>query len=507
MVIELKRGEDAQIVLNNLFKHTPMQSSFGIIMLAVVDGQPKVLSLLEVLRHFISHRIDVVIRRTQFELKKAEERAHLLEGLKKAQENIDQVVALIRGSQEAKEAKDKLMSQFGLSEVQAQAILEMRLQRLTALEIDKLNKELEELKEKITRFKQVLADEHLVLEIIKQELQEIKTAYSTARLTEIGEDQSEINVEDLIPVEEMIVTLSQGGYVKRLTSDTYRSQNRGGKGKIGMTTKDEDALEHLFVANSHDHLLIFTNLGKVYWKKVYELPQAGRTAKGRAWVNILPLEEAEKVMFCTPVTNFNEPGKSVLMITKKGVIKKTGLEEYSNPRKGGTKAIVIDEDDEIKAVGLVTEQDLIFIATREGMALKFPSEALRTQGRVTRGCRGIMLKDADQVISMEILHEAGTILTVTENGYGKKSAAEDYRLGSRGNLGVMNIRNSDRNGLVVGSLLVDSETELMIITQKGKIIRLKTDQIRETNRITQGVRLIQLEDDEKVVSIAKIVED
>jgi len=507
VVIELKRGEDAQIVLNNLFKHTPMQSSFGIIMLAVVDGQPKVLSLLEVLRHFISHRIDVVIRRTQFELKKAEERAHLLEGLKKAQENIDQVVALIRGSQEAKEAKDKLMSQFGLSEVQAQAILEMRLQRLTALEIDKLNKELEELKEKITRFKQVLADEHLVLEIIKQELQEIKTAYSTARLTEIGEDQSEINVEDLIPVEEMIVTLSQGGYVKRLTSDTYRSQNRGGKGKIGMTTKDEDALEHLFVANSHDHLLIFTNLGKVYWKKVYELPQAGRTAKGRAWVNILPLEEAEKVMFCTPVTNFNEPGKSVLMITKKGVIKKTGLEEYSNPRKGGTKAIVIDEDDEIKAVGLVTEQDLIFIATREGMALKFPSEALRTQGRVTRGCRGIMLKDADQVISMEILHEAGTILTVTENGYGKKSAAEDYRLGSRGNLGVMNIRNSDRNGLVVGSLLVDSETELMIITQKGKIIRLKTDQIRETNRITQGVRLIQLEDDEKVVSIAKIVED
>ncbi len=505
--IELKRGEPAQTVLNNLYKHTAMQSSFGIIMLAVVDGQPRVLNILEVLKLFVNHRIDVVIRRTQFNLKKAQDRAHILEGLKIAQTQIDAVVSLIRKSQDSKEAKKDLIHNFKLSEIQAQAILDMRLARLTSMEVDKLTQELKELLEKIEQYQKTLADEHLVLEIIKEELTHIKATYPTERRTEIAEDAALIDEGDLIPEEKMVVTMSRAGYVKRLAMDTYRAQNRGGKGKIGMGTKETDDLERIFVASSHDILLIFTSAGKVYWKKVYELPLAGRTAKGRAWVNILPLAENERVMFCTPIENFEDPDHSILFITEQGTIKKTALCEYSNPRSKGTKALVIDAGDRLRNVSLVSEKDLIFIATKNGMALKFTSEQLRTQGRVTRGCRGIMLKDQDQVISMEVLQQEGTLLTVTENGFGKKSPSAGYRLGSRGNMGVMNLRASARNGSVVGSLLVDEETQLMIITQKGKIIRLKTDQIRMTNRITQGVRLIHMEEDEKVVSIAKIVEE
>ncbi|OGH00222.1 MAG: DNA gyrase subunit A [Candidatus Lambdaproteobacteria bacterium RIFOXYD1_FULL_56_27] len=503
VVIELKRDEIPETVLANLFKHTAMQSTFGVITLAVVDGQPKILTLVEVLRHFLSHRIDVVVRRTQFELKKALDRAHILEGLKKAQENIDKVIQLIRQSPDAKEAKEGLISRFELSDLQAQAILDMRLQRLTAMEVDKLNQELAELTEKIKWFKEVLADENLVLGIIKDELREIKELYPSERRTQISENYDEISQEDLIPVEEMVVTMSRGGYIKRLASDTYKIQHRGGKGKIAMTTKETDDLEHLFVASSHDTLLIFTSLGKVFWKKVYELPQASRTAKGRAWVNILALAEDERVVFCTPIQEYRED-QFVLMVTEKGVVKKTELTAYQHSRTSGTKAIVIDEGDLLKTARLCTEDNLVFIATKNGMAAKFPNSQIRPQGRVTRGCRGINLKENDEVIGLEALSGNETILTVTEKGYGKKTDADEYRLGSRGNMGVMNIKSSPKIGRVVASVAVAEGDELLLITQRGKIIRLTTDQIRETTRVTMGVRLINLEEGERVVSVAKI---
>lgn len=508
IVIELKRYENPDTVLANLFKHTAMQSTFGANMLAVVDGQPQVMPLLEIFKCFINHRIDVVVRRTRFELKKAEDKAHILEGLKIAQDNIDAVVSLIRSSKNGQEAKERLVAEFPLTEVQAQAILDMRLQRLTGLEVEKLVSDLAELHEKIEWYKRVLGDNQLVLNIIKDELIEIRDAYGSERRTEIVEGQNEILQEDLIPVEEMAVTMSRNGYIKRVPLDTFRAQNRGGKGKIGMTTKEEDILEHVFIASTHDTMLIFTNVGKVYWKRVFELPPASRTSKGRAWVNILPLDKDERVKFCTPISDYDE-NSYIVMITEKGIIKKTALPAYKNQRTNGTKAILIDEDDRLVEVRLCTDEDLIFIATKRGMALKFASRSLRAQGRVTRGCRGIKLKEGsgDKVISMEVASDDGTILTITEKGYGKKSTIESYRLGSRANMGVMNIRGSDRIGDVVSSVIVSEEDEIMLITQKGKIIRLYVDQVRSTGRVTQGVRMINLESDEQVASVARIAID
>ena len=508
IVIELKRDENPDTGLANLFKYSAMQSTFGANMLAVVDGQPQILPLLDFFKYFINHRIDVVIRRTRFNLDKAEEKAHILEGLKIAQDNIDEVVKLIRSSKSGQEAKERLMTEFPLTEIQAQAILDMRLQRLTGLEVEKLVSELAELHEKITWYKQILADNQLVLNIIKDELIEIRDTYGSERRTEIVEGQNEILQEDLIPVEEMAVTMSRNGYIKRCVLDTFRAQNRGGKGKIGMTTKDEDILEHIFIASTHDTLLIFTNLGKVYWKRVFELPSASRISKGRAWVNILPLVEDERVMFCTPISDYADDSY-IVMITDKGVIKKTALPAYKNKRANGTKAILIDDDDRLVAVRLCTDEDLIFIATKQGMALKFAAKTLRAQGRVTRGCRGIKLKSGlqDKVISMEVASDDGTILTITENGFGKKSTIESYRLGSRANMGVMNIRGSERIGQVVHSVMVNDDDEVMIITQKGKIIRLSVEQVRSTGRVTQGVRMINLEAEEKVVSVAKIASE
>lgn len=508
IVIELKRYENADTVLANLYKHTALQSTFGTIMLAVVDGQPRVLPLLEILNLFLRHRIDVVIRRTRFELDKAEKRAHILKGLKIALDNIDDVVQMIRSSESGQIAKEKLINRLSLSEEQAQAILEMRLQRLTGLEVEKLVNELQELLEKIEWYKRVLADEQMVLDIIKNEMIAIRDTYGTERRTEIVDATDEILQEDLIPVEDMVVTMSRNGYIKRAPITTYQSQNRGGKGKIGMTTKEEDILEHLFIASTHDTLLIFTNLGKVYWKRVFELPAASRTAKGRAWVNLLPLAENERVMFCTPIEEYCEKSY-ILMITENGIIKKTSLIAYKNQRASGTKAIVIDEEDRLAAVRLCKDEDLIFIATRNGMALKFPSSSLRSQGRVTRGCKGINLKPGsnDKVIAMEVIPPEGTILTITEKGFGKKSDIAEYRLGKRANMGVMNIRSCERNGSVVSSVLVEDDDEIMLITQKGKIIRLKVNQIRNTGRVTQGVRLIHMDEEEIVVSAAKIVSE
>lgn len=508
IAIELKRYENADTVLANLYKHTAMQNTFGAIMLAVVDGQPKILPLLKILGHFLNHRIDIVVRRTRFELDKAERRAHVLKGLKIALDNIDAVIQLIRSSQNGQIAKERLIADFALTDIQAQAILDMRLQRLTGLEIEKLEEELKELLEKIEWYKKVLSDEQLVLDIIKEELITIRDSYGEERRTEIVEAHDEILQEDLIPVEEMVVTMSKNGYVKRCPVSTYQSQNRGGKGKIGMTTKEEDFLDQLFIASTHDTMLIFTDIGKVYWKRVFELPAAGRTAKGRAWVNILPLAENEKVMFCAPVEGYCKESY-IVMITENGIIKKTALTAYQNQRQSGTKAILIDEGDSLAAVRLCKSDDLIFIATKNGMALKFSSDSLRAQGRVTRGCKGITLKPGsnDKVISMEVVSEQGTILTITENGFGKKSDIDSYRLGSRGNIGVMNLKISKRNGLVIDSIMVTEEDEIMLITQKGKIIRLKADQIRNTGRVTQGVRLINLDADEIVVSSAKLLHE
>ncbi|MDH5560704.1 MAG: DNA gyrase subunit A, partial [Deltaproteobacteria bacterium] len=508
VVIELKRHENASTILANLYKHTSLQNTFGAIMLAVVDGQPKVLPLVDILKYFLNHRIDVVVRRTRFELNKAEARAHILNGLKIALDNIDAIVSLIRSSPNAKVASVDLIKNYGLSEIQAQAILEMRLSRLTAMEVEKLVAELSELIIKIKWLKEVLEDEQMVLDIIKGELNEIRDSYAEERRTAILDADFDINEEDLIPVEEMAVTMSRGGYIKRCPLSTYQTQNRGGKGKIGMKTKEEDDLEHIFTASTHDTLLIFTNLGKIYWKKVYQLPLASPTAKGRAWVNILPLATDEKVMFCTPIAGFNDD-QFIVMLTEKGIIKKTALSAYQNQRSNGTKAIVIEDDDHLAAVRLCEDKDLIFIATQKGMALKFPSKTLRPQGRVTRGCTGIKLKNdkagkPDKVLSMEILTDQSTVLTVTENGFGKKSLVENYRLGSRANMGVMNIKNSTRNGLVVGSVIVSEDDELLLVTKNGKVIRMKSNQIRMTNRVTQGVRLIKLGKDEKVVSLAKI---
>lgn len=508
IVIELKRNESPETILANLFKHTAMQHTFGIIMLAVVNGLPKVLPLVEVLKHFIHHRIEIIVRRTRFDLKKAEERAHILEGLKTALDNIDAVVQLVRSSKTNQEAKDRLQAEFSLTLVQAQAILDMRLQRLTGLEREKLIQELEELLEKIKEYKAILEDEQLVLNLIQEELLELEHVYGDQRKTEIIQYQEDLREEDLIAEESMVVTMSHEGYIKRCPTDIYQSQQRGGKGKIAMTTKDEDTIDQMFVASTHDTLLLFSSFGKVYWKRVYELPLANRTSKGRAVINLLPLEKDEKIISFLSVSEYKEDD-FVVMITKKGIIKKTTLNSYSNERANGTKAIIIDEEDTLVSVCLCKENDLIFIATRYGNALKFSANKLRSQGRVTRGCKGILLKNnkhgQDFVVSMEVLSDEGMLLTVTENGYGKKSYASDYRLGNRANMGVMNLKISERNGLVISTLQVNEEDELLIITDSGKIIRLHTDQIRLTNRVTQGVKLIQLNEGEKVANIAKVI--
>lgn len=510
IVIELKKNEDAEVVQASLFKHTAMQNSFGIIMLAVVNGQPKVLPLGQVLKLFLEHRVEIIVRRTRYDLGKAEERAHILQGLKVALDNIDDVVQLVRSSSSGAEAKERLIERFSLSGVQAQSILDMRLQKLTGLERDKLEEELKEILEKIEKYKAILSDEGLVLDIIRQELHELDDQYGDERRTEIIEDTGEINIADLIAEESMVVTVSREGYIKRLQSDTYQSQNRGGKGKIGMATKEEDNIQQMLVASTHDTLLMFSNHGKVYWKKVYELPLASRTAKGRAMVNLLPLAEGEQIMSYLPVPSY-DIGGFVVMITRSGIIKKTELSAYSNERSNGTKAIVIDEGDDLVSVRRCGEEDLIFIATRNGLSLKFLASGLRSQGRVTRGSKGISLKtfagEKDYVVSMEVIsHEGeGSLLTVTEKGFGKKSSPDTYRMGKRGNVGVLNLKIAEKNGQVVNSLLVTEEDELMLMTESGKIIRIRCNQIRETGRVAQGVRLIQMDENERVVAVARIL--
>lgn len=506
IVIELKRGAAGEVVLNNLYKLTQLQTSFGIIMLAVVDGQPRVLNLPQVFHHFLDHRITVIERRTRYDLGRAEARAHILEGFRIALADLDAVIGQIKAADTPADARAVLMAEHLLSEEQAREILELRLQRLTGMEQRKIQQEYTDIMQKIAQFKAILADPELVLNIIREETIALRDSYANPRRTEILGSASDIQTEDLITEEDMVVTISHAGYIKRSPVSIYRTQRRGGKGKIGMTTREEDFVESMFVASTHDYLLFFSSFGKVYWKKVYEIPVASRTARGKAVVNLLPLEEGESIRAYLPMSAFAED-RYVLMVTEKGILKKTGLAAYSNPRKIGVRAINIDEGDSLVAVALTPDDGEVFLATKNGLSLRFPVQSVRTIGRVARGVIGIRLNAGDKLVGMEVLRGTSSVLTLTENGYGKKTRIIDYRMGSRGNKGIFTIKTSARNGKVVGIVQVEKDQEVVLITQLGKLIRLKLEKLRTIGRLTQGVRLIQLQSGERVVSIAKIVEN
>ncbi|MBU1209277.1 MAG: DNA gyrase subunit A [Proteobacteria bacterium] len=508
IVIELKREAVAQVVLNQLFKHTQMQVTFGIILLAIVHGQPQTLNLKELIQQFINHRKEVVTRRSQFELGKAEANAHILEGLKIALDNLDRVISLIRSSKTPQDAKEGLMAKFSLSEAQAQAILEMRLQRLTNLEREKINEEYKEVIQLIARLREILSNERLLFNLIGEELQEIKERYGDERRTLIIEEAQEINLEDLIVEEDMVVTISHSGYIKRNAISLYRSQRRGGRGKMGMTTKEEDFVEHLFVASTHSYILFFTDAGKVFWLKVHEIPQAGRMSRGKAIVNLLNLSGEEKITAILPVRTFEE-GKYVIMTTKNGVVKKTDLMSYGHPRTGGIIALTLDPGDELISACLTDGTKEILLSSREGKAIRFSEEETRAIGRTARGVKGITLGKNDFLVSMDIITPGtlgAAILSVTEKGFGKRTPIEDYPLQSRGGKGVITIKTSPRNGNLVGVQQITEQDDVMLITDKGKIIRLRGEEISVIGRNTQGVKLIELEPGERVMAVTRLAE-
>ncbi|MEK7337017.1 MAG: DNA gyrase subunit A [Nitrospirota bacterium] len=508
VVIELKRGEIPLIVLNNLFKHTQLETTFGVIMLALVNNRPEVLNLKQILSHFLDHRREVIVRRTAFELRKAEERAHILEGLKIALDNLDAVIALIRRAQSPDEARAGLMSQFGLSEIQASAILEMRLQRLTQLERQKLIDEYKDVLKQIEYLKSILASPALVRKIIQDELAEVREAYKDERRTQIVKEEAEISLEDLIAEEEVVVTISHTGYIKRNAVSLYRAQRRGGKGKIGMGIKDEDFVETLFTASTHDSLLFFTDAGKVFWLKVHEIPEASRGAKGKALVNLLALSKDEKVTATMPVKEYRDD-RFVVMATKQGVIKKTELSAYSNPRQGGIIALSLDQGDKLIAVHVTDGSREMLLGTKQGITIRFKEEDVRSMGRTAHGVKGITLEAGDEVIGMETITPDSTtaILTVTEGGYGKRTPVNDYRVQGRGGKGIISVKTTERNGLAVGFLQVREGDEIMLMAAKGKLLRCKVDDIREVGRNTQGVRVLDLDgDDDRVVGVARLAE-
>jgi len=505
VVIELKRNEVPEVILNQLYKNTQMQTSFGIILLAIHHNQPKLLSLKEMLHLFLQHRKEVVTRRSLFDLKKAEARAHILEGLKKAIDKIDAVIATIRASKTPKEAKERLVERFAFSEEQAQAILDMRLQRLTNLEQRKIVEEYEETIKLINRLKDILASERLMLNVIKEELSSIRDTYGDERRTEIVETAPEIKIEDLIAEEDMVVTITHTGYIKRNPISLYRSQHRGGKGKVGINVKEEDFVEDLFIASTHDYLLFFTDAGKIYWKKVHEIPQAGRMTRGKAIINLLNLGPEEKVTTILSLKDFS-PGRFITFVTKRGTIKKTALEAYSNPRSGGIIALGLDEGDELISTKLTDGERFLFIGTKMGKAIHFPENQVREMGRTAHGIRGIRLAKGDEVVGMEVVLPHTSLLTVSENGYGKRSQASEYRIQNRGGSGIFTVKRTKKTGDVVGVMSITDEDELMIISNKGKIIRLRAADIPVQGRSTQGVRLITLEEGERVVAVAKLAE-
>jgi DNA gyrase subunit A len=505
IVIELKRDAVSEIVINQLYKHTGLQDSFGVNMLAIADGKPKLLNLKEALKAFIDHRKEVVTRRTAYDLRKAEERLHILEGFRIALDNLDAVIALIRAAADPKTAKDGLVTNFALSEIQAQAILDLRLQRLTGLERDKIMEEHRETVELIAKLRAILADEKEIYKIIVDELREIKEKYGDERRTQIVDRSEEISIEDTIVDEDMAVTISHEGYIKRNPVTLYRAQRRGGKGKIGTTTRDEDFVEYLFIASMHSYILFFTTIGKVYWIKVHELPQAGRAARGKPIVNLLSLEPGEKVSAFLTVREFVE-GRYIVFATKNGLIKKTELMAYANPRSSGIRAIGLEERDEVIGVRLTDGNQEIILSTADGQSIRFKEEQVRPTGRGTFGVVGMKLDSGDKVVSMEILSLGADILTAAEGGYGKRTAMDEYRLQSRGGKGIITMKTTDKTGRVIGVQLVTEDDQLMMITNTGKIIRLRIKDIRVIGRNTQGVRLIELEEGERVVSVARLAE-
>jgi DNA gyrase subunit A len=506
IAIEVRRDGKALVILNRLYKYTQMEVSFGIILLAIVKGRPQLLNLKEILEKFIEHRREMVVRRTVYDLRKAEERAHILEGLKKAIDFLDEVIEVIRSSTDPKEAKSRLMADFTLTEIQAQAILEMRLQRLTGLEREKIASEYQDLIKSIARYKAILENPAMVLQIIKDETKEIREKHGDERRTEILYESGEIDVEDLIAEEDMVVTISHEGYIKRNPISLYRAQRRGGKGLTGARPKEEDFVELLFVASSHDYLLFFSNKGRVYWKKVHEVPEAGRMSRGKAIVNLLELQRGERVATTLAVRDFEE-GKYVVMATKEGLVKKTELSAYSNPRTGGIMAIKINEEDELIGVRVSSGTQDIFLTTRQGKSIRFHESEIREMGRVAAGNMGIRMESGDEVVGMEVLDEGATILTVTENGYGKRTRTEEYRIQGRAGKGILTIKTTQRNGPVVYAYQVTDQDQLMIITEQGKIIRLRAADISVIGRNTQGVKLIDLAEGERVVAVAKVIED
>jgi len=505
VAVGLKKDQIAGVVINQLYKMTRMESTFGVIFLAIVKNRPELLTLKEILEHFIVHRKEIVIRRTRFELKKAEERAHILEGLKIALDNLDDVVALIRKSRSPAEAKEQLIQQYSLTPIQAQAILDMRLQRLTGLEREKIVDEYKNLLKDIARFQEILANERLVLNIIKDELTEIKSIYGDPRKTELVEHTKEITIEDMIVEEDMVVTISKSGYIKRNPITLYQTQRRGGKGITGMGTKEEDFVEHLFVASTHHTFMFFTNKGKVYWCKVYDIPQAGRMSLGKAIVNLLNFEAGEKLTTVLPVQEF-EPGYHVLMATSKGLIKKTDLMAFSRPRAGGIIALNLKPGDELIAARITDGSLNVFLGSLMGKAIRFHESNIRPSGRTSMGVRGMNLAEGDQIVAMEVLTHGQTLFAVTENGYGKRTSIDEYPVQKRGGKGVISIKTTPRNGRVVSILLVDNENDLMLMTNIGKIIRIPIEGISIISRNTQGVKLMGLEADEWIIGAARLAE-
>jgi len=507
VVIELKKDSIPQIILNQLYKMTAMQSSFGIIMLALVNGQPRVLSLREVLDHFLDHRKEIITRRCIYDLKKAEARAHILEGLKIALDNLDEVIQIIKSSSDSAQAKERLVGRFEFSDLQAQAILDMRLHRLTGLERSKIIEEYNQVLALIERLKEILASEAEIYKIIRGELLDIKDRFGDERSTEIIEKTGELTLEDLIVEEDMVVTISHTGYIKRNPVSLYRAQRRGGKGKTGMTTKDEDFVERLFIASTHSYILIFTDQGRMHWLKVHEIPQGGRSARGKAIVNLLQLSPDEKVMTVLPVKEFSA-GKYIITATRKGTVKKTELMAYSNPRSRGIIAQTVDEGDSLIAARLSDGERNIFLATRNGKAIRFPESDVRSMGRTARGVRGMSMEGDDELIGMEVVSDSttATLVTVTRNGYGKRTALDEYRIQSRGGKGIITIKTTERNGKVVDIKLADEDSDLMFISDQGKVLRTRVGSLSIIGRNTQGVRLMVLEPDERIVAVAKLAE-
>ncbi len=502
IVIDLKRDEVSGVILNQLYKHTQMENTFGIIMLAIEKGQPRVFNLKEILQSFVDFRKQVVIRRTQFDLTRARERAHILAGLIIALSQIDAVIAVIKKSKNPQDASASLCEKFGLTEIQAKAILDMRLQRLTGLEREKIDAEYAEVTSLIAALQAILDDPRQVLNVIVSELEEIRSRFGDERRTEIVVSSEDINIEDMIVEEDMVVTVSHSGYIKRNAVSLYKSQHRGGKGKVGMGTKEEDFVEKIFIASTHHYVLIFTNRGKVYWLKVYQIPQGGRAAKGKAVVNLINITPGERMAAILPIRDFAE-GKSVVMVTKKGIVKKTELAAFSNPRTGGIIAMSVDEGDDLIDVQLTLGNQELFMGTRKGMAIRFKEEDVRDMGRAARGVIGIRMDEDDVVVGVEIPTEGNSVVTVSEKGFGKRTSVSEYRLQSRGGKGIINLKTVPRVGNVSGILQVTGDEDIMLISDTGNIIRVKVESVPLIHRSTQGVKLIDLEPEERLVGMAR----